>query len=127
MISTIININKKSFLALILVLLLIFSVMSSVVLAGDTDEHIYTNAEQKYEYQNKIAGEVIDFSDSDVFDFSKNKTYSATSFDRDSGIRGSYSITKDGDNYTITLTDLTAKKIILPTDVADGKCGRDAL
>lgn len=127
MISTIININKKSFLALILVLLLIFFVMSSVVLAGDTDEHIYTNAEQKYEYQNKIAGEVIDFSDSDVFDFSKNKTYSATSFDRDSGIRGSYSITKDGDNYTITLTDLTAKKIILPTDVADGKCGRDAL
>ncbi len=116
MTNTLININKKSFLALILVSILLFSVMAPVVLAG-TDEHTYTKAEQKYENQNKIVGDVIDFSD--------GKDVAVATFSKETGMPGRYSLKKNGNDYTITLENVTAKKIILPPDVADGGDGKD--
>ncbi len=111
MLSNIISINKKSFLALIIISILLFSVMSPVVFAVN-EEHSYTEAEQKYEEQNKIVGEVIDFSD--------GKEVVKSTLNRETGIPGRYSLTKNGSDYTITLENVTAKKIILPSDVADG-------
>ena len=105
MINNLININKKSFLALILISILMLSVMSPVILAADIDEHVYTETEQKYEQENQINGEVIDFSD--------GKEVHAATFSGNGSIPGSYSMIKEGNNYTITLEDVTAKKIIL--------------
>ena len=119
MINNLININKKSFLALILVSILMLSVMSPVILAADIDEHVYTEAEQKYEQENQINGEVIDFSD--------GKEVHAATFSGNGSIPGSYSMIKEGNNYTITLENVTAKKIILPPDAADGANGKNAL
>ncbi len=119
MINNLININKKSFLALILISILMLSVMSPVILAADIDEHVYTETEQKYEQENQINGEVIDFSD--------GKEVHAATFSGNGSIPGSYSMIKEGNNYTITLENVTAKKIILPPDAADGANGKNAL
>ncbi len=108
MISNLININKKSFLALILVSVLTFSVMAPTVIAT-------VGYDSEYESKNNIQGDVLDFSNRVKFDFSKSSN-------RDSYgdlTKDGYEIKKVGHNYTIKFKDLTAKKVILPYDDSD--------
>ena len=112
------TINLKSFLALILTFILIFAVIAPTALAVSSNES-YTEAEQKYEDINTIKGGVLDFSD--------GKPVDVATLSRTDGIPGRYTMTKNGNNYTITLENVTASKIILPPDVADGDNGKNAL
>ena len=82
---------------------------------------IVKDAEQTYEINNQIKGEVIDFSDRKTFNFSSTSTFTKT---LQNGY-GNYSISKDGNNYTITLDNVTAKKIILPYDDTDIEAAKD--
>ena len=108
MLSNIININKKSFLALTLVLILMFSVMAPTVMAA-------VEYDADYELKNNITGEVLDFSNRVKFDFSKSSNRNSYGDLTTDG----YEIKKEGHNYTIKFKDLTAKKVILPYDDSD--------
>ena len=72
--------------------------------------------ELTYELNNNIKGKVLDFSDIKTYDFKAKNSYEFSDLDEN---LGSYSISKNGDNYTIILNNLVAKKIILPHDEAD--------
>ena len=109
MTKKVINVNMKSFLSLILCFVMLFLVIAPTVNAvGSTNEEIEQKIEEykeeikKYEERNGIKGDVIDLSR-----LQENKTGNG------------YTVQKRGDDYTITLNNLTAKKLILPADAAD--------
>lgn len=112
----------QSILSCILISVLTLSVMSPIVYA--TTNHEYTVAEQQYERTNEIKGEILDFS---ALDFSKSSYYNGATLSKGDTVTGSYSIKKIGNDYNIRLENVTAKKIILPTDIADGDNGKNAL
>ena len=95
------NVNLKSFLALILVSILMLSVASPVALAVTNEEAL-----KKYESDNPITQKVIDFS-------SMNLKEGETKQEAE------YEIKKEGNNYTIKLNNLNASKVILPKDDND--------
>ncbi len=110
-----ININFRSFLALILVSILMLSV-ASPVLAQDIDNHTFTEAEQKYEEAYPDQGDVLDFSE---LTLDENKFTSGATHVNGDVTTGSYSITKKGSDYTITLQNVNIRKLILPYDDTD--------
>ena len=132
MMEKVININRKSFLALILTLIILFSTLAPTISLA-TNENIITEeninekiAELKDQVAEKeakegVVGEIIDFSNEKQFDFKENKTIVSKSMSEYGIDFGGYTIKKEGDNYTIILDNLTAKKLILPADVADEK------
>ena len=110
-----VNINLKSFLALILVSILMLSV-ASPVFAEEIDNHTFTEAEKKYEEAFPVQGDVLDFSD---LTLDKNKFLAGATHVNGDVSTGSYSITKSGNDYTITLQNVNISKLILPFDDAD--------
>ena len=103
------KITKKSILALTLCFIMLFSIISPTVSAAVENENQKLQQEierlekiaKKYEEENEITGDVIDLSN-------------VSSVDTEH-----YSVKKIGSDYTITLRNLTAKKLILPPDDAD--------
>ena len=110
-----ININFKSFLALILVSILMLSV-ASPVLATNTDNHKFTEKEEEYERIYPIQGDVLDFSE---LKLDSNKFATGATHVKGDVSTGSYSITKTGSDYTIHLQNVNISKLILPYDDAD--------
>ena len=118
MTKNLIKVNKTSFLALMLVLIMLLSILAPTVSAVTIED---PNIEEKvkelsedakqYEQRNGITGEIINFSK-----FGKGDT---TKSQGSSNGGGSYEIVKTGSNYKITLNNFVAKKIILPADDAD--------
>ena len=82
-------IDKKSFLSLIIIFMLIFSAMAPTVLAMEI-------AEQNYESENPI-------TNNKVIDFSKITSGGVLESD-------GYNIKKNGSNYTIKFKNLTASR-----------------
>ncbi len=77
---------------------------------------VVEDSELTYELNNKVKGEVLDFSDTKTYNFEKTNSYASAYLNKN---LGNYSISKNGSNYTIILDNLVAKKIILPYDDAD--------
>ena len=107
--------SKKLLLCFIVLLLIL--VPTSVKATSASEKLSPQEEAKKYESDNHIVGEIIDFSS---LDFSDNKTITSANLSTQNGSDfGRYTITKEGKNYTITLENVVAKKIILPADDAD--------
>ncbi len=119
MTQKLINLNTKSFFALLITFIMLFSIiMPTVKAAGSsvqTAEEIQAEVErmkklkEEQERSNGVTGEIIDFSNTEKFNFDSKKTYESDH----------YKIVKSGHDYTITLDNLVCKKLILPLDDAD--------
>ncbi len=117
-----VNLNIKSFFALLLVFIMMFSIISPTVSATEgstqTEQEIEERVNElketiaQQEKANGVSGEIINFSDMKKFDFNDRNMYGNLESDH-------YQIVKNNHNYNITLKNLTAKKIILPLDDAD--------
>ncbi len=123
MTNSIINLSRKSLISLLLCLIMLFSVFAPTAFAV-TSESEDAKLKQEidklkqeveaYEKEKGITGEVIDFSSIDF-----TETQSVSSSTEGSTNTGNYQIVKNGKDYTITLDNVIAKKIILPVDEAD--------
>ena len=97
-------INIKSILSLLLCFILLFSIIAPTAKAATdiTEEQELQYKVTQYEKENKIIGDVIDL------------THVTSNLEK-----SNYKVEKHGSDYTITLRNLIAKKLILPADDAD--------